>query len=58
VLTGGKRGDRSRFVQVSRQAEIDGVYFGIEGRDANPYGPNYEDFRLMLIYTKRFASPR
>lgn len=32
-----------------------GVYFGIEGRDPNPYGPHYEDFRLALIFSKRFA---
>lgn len=41
-----------------RAEALRGVYFGIEGRDRNPYGPNYEDFRLMLVYTKRFASPR
>ena len=41
---------------VKLRAEyLHGVYFGIEGRDRNPYGPNYNDFRLMLIFSKRFA---
>ncbi|MBI3547509.1 MAG: tetratricopeptide repeat protein [Elusimicrobia bacterium] len=32
-----------------------GVYLGIEGRDPNPYGANYNDFRLSLLFTKRFS---
>jgi len=34
---------------------LHGVYFGLEGRDRNPYGPNYNDFRLILLYSARFT---
>ena len=31
-----------------------GAYFGREGRDKNPYGPDYRDTRLSLNYGVRF----
>lgn len=31
-----------------------GTYFGIEGQDPNPYGDRYDDFRVMLLFGRRF----
>jgi Flp pilus assembly protein TadD len=46
-------------INLKLRAElIHGVYFGITGRDPNPYGPNYDDFRLTLLYSARFTSPK
>lgn len=44
-------------INLKLRAElIHGVYFGIAGRDPNPYGPNYDDFRLTLLYSARFTT--
>ena len=31
-----------------------GVYYGIEGRDPNSFGPNYNDVRILVIFGRRF----
>ena len=42
-------------LNVSARAEyLVGVYFGIEGREPNPYGPSYDDFRLVLVLGRRW----
>lgn len=38
-----------------RAEALRGVYMGIEGRDPNPYGARYDDFRLVLLYYGHFA---
>jgi Flp pilus assembly protein TadD len=46
-------------INLKLRAEvIHGVYFGITGRDPNPYGPSYNDFRLTLLYSGRFTKPK
>jgi hypothetical protein len=46
-------------INLKLRAElIHGVYFGITGRDPNPYGPDYNDFRLTLLYSARFTNPK
>ena len=30
------------------------VYYGIEGRDPNSFGPNYNDVRILVIFGRRF----
>lgn len=43
---------------LSARAEyLGGVYLGIEGRDPNPYGPTYDDFRLVLVVGRRWLVP-
>jgi len=42
-------------LSLSARAEyLRGVYFGIEGRDPNPYGPSYDDFRVVLVLGRRW----
>lgn len=42
-------------LSLSARAEyLRGVYFGIEGRDPNPYGPSYHDFRVVLVLGRRW----
>lgn len=42
-------------LNVSARAEVlGGVYFGISGRDQNPYGPSYSDFRVLLVLGRRW----
>ncbi len=38
-----------------RAEYLHGTYMGITGRDANPYGPHYDDVRLTLIYSGHFT---
>jgi tetratricopeptide (TPR) repeat protein len=33
---------------------LHGIYYGIEGRDANPFGRQYDDFRVTLLFGRRF----
>jgi Tfp pilus assembly protein PilF len=40
-----------------RAEALRGFYMGIEGRDPNPYGRVYNDFRLTLIYFGHFSRP-
>jgi len=40
-----------------RAEYLHGAYMGIEGRDRNPYGPHYDDVRMVLIYAGHFAMP-
>ena len=43
-------------VNLKLRAEyLHGTYMGISGRDPNPYGPHYDDVRLMLIYSGHFT---
>ena len=43
-------------VNLKMRAEyLRGTYMGIQGRDANPYGPHYNDMRVMLIYSGHFT---
>ena len=37
-----------------RAAYLRGIYYGIEGRDPNPFRPSYNDFRLTLFFGHRF----
>ena len=42
-------------LNVSARAEyLVGVYFGIAGRDPNPYGPSYDDFRVIVVLGRRW----
>jgi len=33
---------------------LHGIYYGIEGRDTNPFGRQYDDFRVTLLFGRRF----
>lgn len=33
---------------------LHGIYYGIEGRDANPFGRRYNDVRVSLLFGRRF----
>ena len=37
-----------------RMEYLRGYYYGIAGRDPNPYGSRYDDFRVMLLFGRRF----
>jgi hypothetical protein len=42
-------------LNLSARAEyLVGVYYGIEGRDPNPFGPSYHDFRVILVLGRRW----
>ena len=44
-------------INLKLRAEyLHGTYMGIVGRDSNPYGPHYTDFRVTLIYSGHFAN--
>jgi len=43
-------------VNLKIRAEyLRGTYMGITGRDANPYGPHYDDVRVTLSYSGHFT---
>jgi tetratricopeptide (TPR) repeat protein len=33
---------------------LHGIYYGLEGRDANPFGSRYNDVRVSLLFGRRF----
>lgn len=39
---------------ILRGEYLRGFYFGIEGPDPNPFGSTYDDFRFMLVFSRRF----
>jgi len=39
---------------ILRGEYLRGFYFGIEGRDLNPFGSTYDDFRFTLVFSRRF----
>lgn len=46
-------------LNLSARAEyLRGVYFGVTGRDPNPYGPSYDDFRVVLVLGRRWVVGR
>ena len=45
----------TRELNLSLRPEyLHGIYYGIEGRDANPFRSQYNDFRLTLLFGERF----
>lgn len=37
-----------------RMEYLRGIYYGIEGKDPNPFRRQYNDFRVMLLFGRRF----